>query len=509
MMRYFFAVLFSSISFLFVAQTIEVKPVCFNTINDEFGIRQVGDKWYVLSAALSGKDGFSELDPTTKKPYTDLYIVDGCNLKEATLMSNEFKKQVTLSSMYQDGPLTGTSDFLFFTNNSGEKGSEKLGLFYLLRMDTLWSNSYEFPYNSKKYNISHPFFHAKSNTLYYVSDEKGSLDIYSITFDGNIFGIPQEITSINTDSVECFPIVFNDELYFTSNRKESIGGYDLFAYKKDSILSMGEPFNSPFDDLAVIFQTDSTGFLSSNRASKGLQDDVYSFLMIQPKLNPIIKDTTVESQLALLEENQNHLKQEFKELLTLRDSAIKIGVSKDILALVNKSIRSYENAFPTSIDKLSLDQLTAANKEFDGTRALIEQQIAQKLNANYNNPDLLAQANELLKNAKIENVEFALNSATIEGEYLSLLKGASELLKANNTWKLTLSGHTDNIGSAPINLDLSKRRALAVKSLLVKNGVAAARITVEYFGLTKPLVENNSEENRHKNRRVEFNVKAN
>ena len=221
-------------------------------------------------------------------------------------------------------------------------------------------------------------------------------------------------------------------------------------------------------------------------------------------------DTTTET-IAEVKENKEHLKTEFTELLALRAEALKVGVSKDVLALVNRAIQAYEQGFPESIDKLSLEQLVAANKEFDGTRALIAQQIAQKTNSTTVNTatkdeDLIAQANELFKNSKIENVQFAYNSTEIQGEYISLLKGASELMKANKNWNLTLSGHTDNMGSAAFNLDLSKRRATAVKAFLVQNGVPASRIFVEYYGLSKPIVPNDTEQNRLKNRRVEFKI---
>lgn len=49
-------------------------------------------------------------------------------------------------------------------------------------------------------------------------------------------------------------------------------------------------------------------------------------------------------------------------------------------------------------------------------------------------------------------------------------------MKSNKNWKLTLSGHTDNMGAAAFNLDLSKRRAEAVKTFLVQNGVPASQI---------------------------------
>jgi outer membrane protein OmpA-like peptidoglycan-associated protein len=64
------------------------------------------------------------------------------------------------------------------------------------------------------------------------------------------------------------------------------------------------------------------------------------------------------------------------------------------------------------------------------------------------------------------------------------------------------------MGSAAFNLDLSKRRAEAVKAFLIQNGVPAARIFVEYYGLSQPLVPNDNVQNRLKNRRVEFKISA-
>ena len=112
----------------------------------------------------------------------------------------------------------------------------------------------------------------------------------------------------------------------------------------------------------------------------------------------------------------------------------------------------------------------------------------------------------LLKNSKIENVQFAYNSTEIQGEFISLLKGAAELMNSNKNWKLTLSGHTDNMGATSFNLDLSKRRAESVKAFLVQNGVPVSRIFIEYYGLTKPIVPNTTDQNRLKNRRVEFKL---
>jgi outer membrane protein OmpA-like peptidoglycan-associated protein len=78
-------------------------------------------------------------------------------------------------------------------------------------------------------------------------------------------------------------------------------------------------------------------------------------------------------------------------------------------------------------------------------------------------------------------------------------------LKDNPDWKLTVEGHTDNIGGDPYNLDLSKRRALAVKeALIAQYGIATDRLTNAGFGASRPVESNDTLEGRARNRRVEL-----
>jgi OOP family OmpA-OmpF porin len=71
--------------------------------------------------------------------------------------------------------------------------------------------------------------------------------------------------------------------------------------------------------------------------------------------------------------------------------------------------------------------------------------------------------------------------------------------------ELIIEGHTDNIGGAQFNLELSRKRAEAVKRWLVdKAGIGEIRLTTVGYGLTRPIADNSTEEGRAKNRRVEL-----
>jgi outer membrane protein OmpA-like peptidoglycan-associated protein len=91
---------------------------------------------------------------------------------------------------------------------------------------------------------------------------------------------------------------------------------------------------------------------------------------------------------------------------------------------------------------------------------------------------------------------------------LILDKIAQILLSSGAVEPVEISGHTDADGDAERNLDLSKRRAAAVKRYLVSKGVPAARLFDQGFGAAKPIADNATAEGRARNRRIEFHVKT-
>ncbi|MEO8235194.1 MAG: OmpA family protein, partial [Flavobacterium sp.] len=102
---------------------------------------------------------------------------------------------------------------------------------------------------------------------------------------------------------------------------------------------------------------------------------------------------------------------------------------------------------------------------------------------------------------------FDTNKATIKASSTNVLKELGNALQENSAVKISITGHTDNIGSESDNQKLSEQRAESVKTYLNKNfGIDKSRITTQGKGATEPIIDNKSEETRKQNRRVEFNV---
>ena len=118
---------------------------------------------------------------------------------------------------------------------------------------------------------------------------------------------------------------------------------------------------------------------------------------------------------------------------------------------------------------------------------------------------IVENTDEVLKDV-FDNLNFEFGKAEIKKESLPYLDTlADTMLKAKN-WKLDIEGHTDDKGGDEFNMKLSQSRADSVKKYLVSKGISADVITAKGFGETKPLVPNDSDANREKNRRVEFKI---
>jgi len=104
---------------------------------------------------------------------------------------------------------------------------------------------------------------------------------------------------------------------------------------------------------------------------------------------------------------------------------------------------------------------------------------------------------------KYHGINFDVDSDHLRPDAKPALDELLGALKANPVWKISIEGHTDATGNAAHNLDLSQRRAAAVKTALVAAGIGGDRMTTSGFGQTKPIASNDSAIGRAQNRRVE------
>ena len=119
---------------------------------------------------------------------------------------------------------------------------------------------------------------------------------------------------------------------------------------------------------------------------------------------------------------------------------------------------------------------------------------------------ILSRKDSIVLNSAIRNLYFDSDSEKIKQSSHKSLNEMSKLLLANKNMILIIHGHTDSDASNKYNLNLSARRAKSVRDFILKRGVTNKKVIMDWFGEEKPLVPNDSELNKSKNRRVEFSI---
>lgn len=104
----------------------------------------------------------------------------------------------------------------------------------------------------------------------------------------------------------------------------------------------------------------------------------------------------------------------------------------------------------------------------------------------------------------VVHVHFDVDKAHVQPEGLKAIAEIAEVLRRQPELRLSIEGHTDNTGGAEHNQQLSRNRAQTVNDVLVLGGVAGSRLKTSGHGASKPVLPNDSEENKAQNRRVEL-----
>jgi outer membrane protein OmpA-like peptidoglycan-associated protein len=112
---------------------------------------------------------------------------------------------------------------------------------------------------------------------------------------------------------------------------------------------------------------------------------------------------------------------------------------------------------------------------------------------------------EVVKRA-FDNTEFETDKAIIRPVSYSSLNELATLLSEHPSWKLRIIGHTDNMGTAEWNMDLSRRRTESVREYLANRQIDTERFIVSWHGEEEPIADNSTPEGRQRNRRVAYEI---
>ncbi|MES2512970.1 MAG: OmpA family protein [Bacteroidota bacterium] len=339
--------------------------------------------------------------------------------------------------------------------------------------------------------------------IIYLSEtvDATNMDLYvSFKKEDNTYTAPAYIKALNTSNDESTPFIASDNktLYFSSNREGTLGSNDIWKTTRlddtwqnwSKPQNLGPTINS--SDWDAYFSLDAKGeyaYMTSSKNSIGGSDIVKIKLAVENKPEPVvlIKGKVLNKNTSLPIE----AKISYENLVT----GLNVGT-----AISNPITGEYQIALPYGINygfNASASNFISISDNIDLTAVSEYKEIIR---------DLYLVPIETGQVIRINNIFFEFAKADLKSESFSELDRIVKLMEQNPTMEIALGGHTDNVGSEESNLKLSTDRSRAVLNYLISKGIAQSRISSSGFGKSKPVVENNTEENRALNRRVEFTI---
>ena len=320
-------------------------------------------------------------------------------------------------------------------------------------------------------------------------------------------------------------------MYFSSQGHSSIGGYDIFVSYRDKHglwgkpINLGAPINTPYDELYFsITANGKYAYFSSNRAGGKGGMDIYKATFWGAPKEPIV--ITEDHLIASITEPvvNTYVPQTIKiserNSLTVFKGKILDGI---LQTPIQAKIKIYDNS--TGEVYTSVSSNSATGKFLLSLPSGLNYGISVEAEGylfhseNFNIPEGSAYnmvSKEIaLKNIDIgskialRNVFFDTGKSEVKIDSYPELDRLIQLMLDVPTLKIELSGHTDNVGNNEYNLNLSQRRADAVRVYLTSKGVDKSRVLAVGYGESKPVDSNDTKEGRANNRRTEFEITDN
>lgn len=342
----------------------------------------------------------------------------------------------------------------------------------------------------------------KSNLYYTASADSKEKDIYVTIQDdkGNWSEAVNLGPQINSAGDEISPFLAADgrTLYFATNGRPGYGSYDIFMSKRTGIswtqwsepVNLGPEINTTgFDAYYTISAAADYAYMVSDRNSIGASDLVRIKLPQAIKPDPVVllKGHTLNAKTKepisadIFFEDLVSRKEVGEAISDPKSGSYRIALPKG----KNYGIRAEAKGYLSVNENLELASVTEY-KEVD--------------------KDLLLVPIEVGGTILLNNVFFVQGRAILKPESFPELDRLVTIMNENPSIKIELGGHTDNVGNKAALVKLSEDRVVAVKAYLESKGIKKDRISGKGYGDTQPIAPNDTNENRQRNRRVEFKI---
>jgi outer membrane protein OmpA-like peptidoglycan-associated protein len=336
---------------------------------------------------------------------------------------------------------------------------------------------------------------------------EGNTDIYVSVKTDTGWSHPVNLgTAINTPYAERSPFLHPDgrTLYFSSDGHYGLGGMDVFKTVKLSDTSwndwsepvnLGKDINTSGNDIAYKITTDgSLAYFSSNRPGGKGGYDIYS-ITLPESARPENNVFTVSGKVT--DENENPVDADIK-WFNLNLNRIAGSLKSDPETgeyTITLPVGSNYSYFAEKTGYYSVSN----NVDLSEEKGFGEKTVDIKMIS-------IKSLQESESTIKLNNIYFDFDKYELKPESYSELDRLYRFLSDNPGIRVEISAHTDSKGSDEYNLELSQKRAESVVNYLVAKGIDSGRLIAKGYGETQPVADNETEEGRALNRRVEMRI---
>ncbi len=414
-----------------------------------------------------------------------------------------------INSEYNEGTcsISANGRMLVFTSCMGRKGYGSCDLYISTKLGNKWAiptNMGEI-INSSAWD-SQPSLSADGRTLYFVSNRRGGYgnrDIYVTTLNkDDEWAKPTNIgPEINTSFDDISPFIHpnGQRLYFSTNGRLGFGGFDIYFSEKENTdwskpINFGYPINTHNDEVSMYISSDgSKGYYSHEEQ---LEDSFTSILYeidIPPELQIEHKSSYVYGKI---------VDSKTKKPLLADISLIDLDTNTPMELVSSDSITGNYLIVLTEGKEYGLFA-EAAGYLYKSKNFNLSNQILEPVEANIELSPI-----EMGAKIVLSNIFFEFDSYKLTKTSLTELTKVLAFIESNSsaTWRIEITGYTDNVGGNKYNLELSANRAKSVYNYLVKKGIRNTILSYKGLGASNFLKDNISEETRSQNRRIEFKI---
>ncbi len=428
----------------------------------------------LLFASASEEATGKQINPVTGQKFADIFVAEYDSARHKWSFAKTLGDSLKINTEANESAISVSADgqLIVFQRAEyvvGQKMNSRL--FFCRKENSVWSKPEPISFCNDGASYAYPAISVDGKWLFFSSDRaggQGQTDIWKSGIANYEFGEPLNMgEQINTPGRETSPFMRkNGHFYFSSDYHPGVGGFDIFHATADlngkwTVENMSTPVNSPNDDFGLIFagRGERGYFASTRKGSRGA--DLYSFFLPPRLFQCFGKVCSLETDSVIDNVNVRIVGTDGTSMLMKTEKGT---FRAELKPEADYAVMVFKKGFLNAQAKISTRGLREA---FDFNLELKQTPTDQPI--------------------RIDDINYESGKWELQPASRASLDKVVEILSINPDISIEIMSHTDDVGDAAFNMDLSQKRADEVVRYLIQKGVSANRLKAKGYGESLPF----------------------